>query len=434
MFFLMCPVLLLAQDKLQNEASNNVPRLKVIESDLTDSDYLIGMHAMRYTDECQYTRAEILYEAYFQNRLIESDCTLQTLDCSNLDVEVLYQYAYNSIYQGKEKLGKVLLGLAAYHGHLAAIDDYAVLSVSSTFAKPFEKISSYRFEFESIRKQFKYLESFEKTDTSDFWRYVEIHNPERNRFLSTIKEGFTPKTTLRAIAKMTDACSTMEQYLQQLNPYIPADTEAELRETVFPINDVLKDLRIYPANECNAFATPTGEIYLTEGLIRRYHGNPVLLAAVCAHEATHYFCMHSMVAQWKQERKKQANTILAGVAIGLNTVLQVASGGSTSSGFRSLNNSIIDICCSDAYYFEYRYGRSQEIEADIAAYRFCEEMGIGGYAYILALELLGDGNGYMRSRANSDHPTNSYRVNLLKYIHKMEHGVGNEENCFIRIH
>ena len=48
-------------------------------------------------------------------------------------------------------------------------------------------------------------------------------------------------------------------------------------------------------------------------------------------------------------------------------------------------------------------------------------MGIGGYAYIMALQLLGDGNGYLQTSKDSDHPTNAFRIGLLKYLYAQEH-------------
>ena len=48
-------------------------------------------------------------------------------------------------------------------------------------------------------------------------------------------------------------------------------------------------------------------------------------------------------------------------------------------------------------------------------------MGIGGYVYIMALQLLGDEKGTMVSAKDSDHPTNAYRIGLLKYLYAQEH-------------
>ena len=399
------------------------PVIPIISNQLTDSRFILSYHAQRYNSEYQYEKAESLYSYYFENYLLNPYNPCDYSDYSGLDKKVLYQYAYNCIFQGKEKKGKKLLSLAACSGYLPAVEDMSVLSTSMTFATEMGKKSlSYKTEFEQLRQKYAYLATHAQTDTIDFWQHAANENQERTKFYENLNKDPVPKTALRAVSNILGGVKLLKSYLVNLHPYSPGALEADIWELIVSDPERLYDLRIYPANECNAFATPSGEIYLTEGLVRRYHGNLPLLVSVCAHEATHYFCSHSLIAQWKQEKKQQTNTILAAIAIGLNSVLQIVGGGSSSS-FQSMNNSIIDICALDAYYFEFRYGRDQEIEADISAYRFCEEIGIGGYAYIMALELLGDGTGYMRANRNSDHPTNSYRINLLKYIFHKEHGL-----------
>ena len=58
---------------------------------------------------------------------------------------------------------------------------------------------------------------------------------------------------------------------------------------------------------------------------------------------------------------------------------------------------------------------------DGAAYRFCEAVGIGGYAYIMALQLLGDNDLYMKAGRTDDHPATAYRIGLLKYLYSIEY-------------
>ena len=92
-----------------------------------------------------------------------------------------------------------------------------------------------------------------------------------------------------------------------------------------------------------------------------------------------------------------------------------------------MNNNLINLSYmidyafeKNSYYFQFKYSREQELEADLIAYRYCEIMGIGGYAYILALELLGDDFGSLKAEKQSDHPTIAYRVAFLKYIYEKE--------------
>ena len=76
---------------------------------------------------------------------------------------------------------------------------------------------------------------------------------------------------------------------------------------------------------------------------------------------------------------------------------------------------------ASAFYFQFKYSRAQEIESDLMAYRFCEAVGIGGYAYIMALQLLGENDLYMKADKTADHPTLSHRVAFLKWLYNSEH-------------
>ena len=76
-----------------------------------------------------------------------------------------------------------------------------------------------------------------------------------------------------------------------------------------------------------------------------------------------------------------------------------------------------------SHFYQFKYSRSQEIEADLAAYRFCEAMGLGGYTYIMALQLICDKNEekVLKAKKSDTHPTTLYRIFLLKYLFNKEH-------------
>lgn len=118
--------------------------------------------------------------------------------------------------------------------------------------------------------------------------------------------------------------------------------------------------------------------------------------------------------------------------MGLNTGLQAfAAGLDAANGVKhddaywdmayQSNIEIIKAFKEDSYLFRFKYDRQQEIEADILAYRFCEAMGLGAYTYIMALQLLDEGDPYLSASAEDDHPPLAFRLGLLKYLYKMEH-------------
>ena len=61
------------------------------------------------------------------------------------------------------------------------------------------------------------------------------------------------------------------------------------------------------------------------------------------------------------------------------------------------------------------YGKKQEIEADIIAYRYLEWIGIGGDAYIQMLKLI-DSDLEIFQNSGESHPLTSERIALLQYM------------------
>ena len=75
---------------------------------------------------------------------------------------------------------------------------------------------------------------------------------------------------------------------------------------------------------------------------------------------------------------------------------------------------------ASSFYFQFKYSREQELEADLTAYRFCEAIGLGGYAYIMSLQLLRENDLYMKHDKTDDHPALAYRIAFLKWLYAME--------------
>ncbi len=129
---------------------------------------------------------------------------------------------------------------------------------------------------------------------------------------------------------------------------------------------------------------------------------------------------------------EKRNQVWGEIAAGLNTAANAAVafyGASNGVSYEQdywddvnkINNGLMYGFKKDAYYYKFKYERRQELESDIVAYRFCEAIGIGGYAYIMALQLL-DGEGmYMKVEKTADHPSNAFRIGLLKHLWNKEH-------------
>lgn len=248
-----------------------------------------------------------------------------------------------------------------------------------------------------------------------------------------------PKTLRAAINEIDNNRTLLNKALSDYSTGGPDGYDREIYQDLFAGADLVDELKIYRAKEPNAFATPYGEIYIADDLIYLYDWCKPMLLGVCAHETVHSLCQHSLAQVWMQEKKMRSAQIWAGVAVGLtfaaNTAMAIAeaSNGVYHSGqyWNNWNNSMVSLGImldyairENAYYFQFKYSRSQEIEADLLAYRYCEAMGIGGYVYIVALELLGDDYGLLAASRTADHPTIAYRVSFLKYLYDKEHPDG----------
>ena len=402
--------------------------------------YYYGLLADALHNSHSYAKAEEMYEKYFDASVSEDNLTRSNIFLSEykeLYGGKLYNYAYNFFFQGKEEDGMEQLYLAKKCGNESAAEDYKILSSCPTFAVNIEYKKSAINEIQTTLEQLDIYDSQSNNNPSAFWNGVQTSNASLIELNTALKKEKRPGTLETALNQLGTQQSLTEFELCNLNPLDTDELGKYLVLSLCGDEPFLKELRIFPKEEANAFATPYGHIYLTTGLITKYHFNKNLLLGVCAHEVAHYICKHQLVALWKQAKKEKKNRILAGISAGLNTAVQGAAamyGASSGMHYddsywesvKKNNNDMIQSFQEKAYYFQFKYGRSQEIESDIIAYRFLEHIGIGGYAYIMALQLLSGGDPYEKISKDSDHPTTNFRVGLLKYLYSKEHTTNNE--------
>lgn len=415
---------------------NLAPYIKWIDDNGFDQSlYYLGLYANALHYDHHYSEADKFYARYFNEAVIKEDLPLDQLDKGKGNYSnKFYCYAYNCIFQGDETKGKELLELSRKCGGSFATFDLLQLIFSSTFAASFQLDKKNIKEFEEIIAKYDPKQRMGWSDAFDqetFWSFVKDNSEDNQKLQAALQKDKRPKFLTKAIEDIYGSSSDMSNYLALCRPYEKGDFVNALEITLFGEKSPIKDFRIYPAKEANAFATPYGQIYLTEGLALRYNYNESLLMGVCAHEATHYLCQHALISKWQSAEREKKNAIIGGVLAGLAVTAMAVSGMSAASNGASLDDSwadnvskmgayIIEGFDKDAYYFKFKYSRSQELEADIVAYRFCEMIGIGGYAYIMALQLLGD-DLYMKADSTDDHPTTKYRVLLLKYLFSKDH-------------
>lgn len=405
------------------------------------SAYYNYIYATVLTNLCRYGDADMAYNAYFSEILGREGLQLNDAYMSEQKEKLgrkLYRYAYNCFFMGKEEAGMEILYLAYRCGDEWAQSDYSHLRNCETVMMDLGLLSKkQKRQFTSIVRKYDFHYAHASDSTidvaEDFWcKLLQVNGP----FLDLQTEMNKTKKR-KMLQKALDELS-VERYGMMLHlknnctPFEPGELENSLvNRLTGDCRMAADDFRIYPANERNAFATPYGQIYLTSGLVSQYHFNENLLLGVCAHEMAHSKCSHSLVGLWKQYEKERNNRILAGVTAALYATAMAASSIYSASNGVSYNQSyyndmavsttnLYKVISGSSFYYQFKYSRWQEIEADLIAYRFCEATGLGGYSYIMALQLLRENDLYLKSEKTDDHPSLAYRIALLKWLHSTE--------------
>lgn len=427
-----------------SDYSNAIAYFDKYFSQYLPDNYYRALYADALYEEGFIERAEQYSKQFLDNIALEEGLAWDKLyESKNKKIigSLLHQYAYIQMYKGDEAKGNEYLHLAEKCGNQEAWEDLNRLEANLTFNCDIKLKPKYIRQFDEYIRKYDIKTEVNSTDkiiNDEYWNVLERESPSLRLLSTALARHKIPKTLARAINEISLGEKDMNNTLSLCAPQQKGKFEESLVGDLFGDDNSLTDFRIYNASEPNAFATPYGQIYLTSGIVRRFHADHNLLLGVCAHEATHFICQHSLISKWQEYEKVRRNNIWAGIAAGLYAASMVATSvyGAVNGARYDYNHydniarttlDIVDAFRLDAYYFQFKYSREQEIESDIVAYRFCESMGVGGYAYIMALQMLGDNDLYMKADRTADHPTLTYRILLLKHLHDIDTG-----KCMLR--
>lgn len=398
----------------------------------------LGNKAVHMFNEHNYLAADTLFSKYLRHIVQSEDIVIDDLNKLENKDDIgnkLYSYAFNSFFLGKEEEGIETLLLSCKCGNNQAYAAYNNLSESiAFFANNKLNYRTKKLINQDIRE---HDISFSKADSpSDFWNKLVSTNPVYQEYKRELNRKRLKGPIRNALYSLNASESSMKQRLEDCNPNMRGELENILSTYLYNSTNLIRDLRIYPSSYANAFATPYGDIYMTSSLVDRCLGSQQLLIGICAHEMTHYICKHSLIELWQTYKKEKSNRIWGGIVAGLYmTGMAAANIANTCNGYTSYNqsnyydygktgNQLFTLIAGASPYYQFKYSRSQEIEADLAAYRFCEAIGIGGYSYIMALHLINiNTTGKMKAAKDSTHPSMSYRIELLRYLYNTEHQV-----------
>ncbi len=196
-------------------------------------------------------------------------------------------------------------------------------------------------------------------------------------------------------------------------------------------------LHIVYADELNAFCALKEEgfaICLSSALLSQRGMNYNILMGYVAHEFAHGALMHHLRGFYAEAKERRKNELWGGIAAGLNGLAagmeayNAAAYGIPPSGtdygavIANIGN---DIKMSTLKY-SFKYSREQEVEADLFAFRFLENLGCGE-EFIKGLRILGTEYDALYSEY-SDHPTISSRIGFLQFV-QQNPTLGNKENA-----
>lgn len=303
-----------------------------------------------------------------------------------------------------------------------------ILAVAVPLACMAEKDPCKRFN-ELIKKYdvWSVVDTVDRSDPANFWRAVQRHNKPYQKALKAAKEG--------KARNAQNVIGGVVQEMRDFNNIVPVD------DSLTPFADSLmmwsgiKDM-YGEANLCftlstdkNSYAYPDGAMYIPLGFVESVGGDADVIKGMFAHELSHFVLQHLFVQTYmtdKQSNKSFWYGVLTTVGV---AAFQGAVDGVLSATMNYQPSELDDYRDSEiavaagneaaakrttTYYFN--YGRDQEYESDIIAYRFLQWMGIDPQAYITAIEALYSELEIFQNSGEA-RPYVSDRIALLKYMH-----------------
>lgn len=268
----------------------------------------------------------------------------------------------------------------------------------------------------------RYTDCLTRKDPALFWKTIEDNNKRTQKLNKALEKR--EKTIMEVCEGLLQLVNFMQKYdrvvpgCDSLTYILANDLGITERTSEYPI-------RIIADKTFNASMDPIGQMRINSGILPYLTYQELL--AVCAHEAAHYYCSHTVDSFYKDEKKRKRNRMWADIGASLVATTFAAAGSySAGQGYNSGLNPLIENSgiffqtfrneedqASVRYFF--RYSREEELEADIIAYRFMEFMGYGTEHWISAMRKMQSivGDYSVKEDKYDDHPTTEFRIQVL---------------------
>lgn len=305
-----------------------------------------------------------------------------------------------------------------------------IISIIAIAVLPLTCNAQSSMECESYIKQYdvpKKLMSLTKDKVAEFWWKRHLYDKKIDKVYFA-----KSKTAERSISEYASTCNTIKR-----NVTPNACCDLSYKELLDKLNsifnfkkiDINLEVHINPNSEFNASTYPTGLIFLNTGLIEKL--DTMEIVAVLAHEIQHFIGKHSLNYIYAANKKERNNRMWSELG-GALAATAVAYSGAYNSTYGSSNNANYQQNVSiashafdnDAYLatnnYKMRYSREQEIESDIAAYRFLQFIGADPNIMIRVLDKIAVMEGGKKTSKKDNHPSAIYRKNVLLAIDKYD--------------
>jgi predicted Zn-dependent protease len=157
---------------------------------------------------------------------------------------------------------------------------------------------------------------------------------------------------------------------------------------------------ILDSNELNAFASPSGHIFITKRLIETVTSED-MLAAIIAHELAHVALRHSIAIINRTRLESELSAIADWAA---DTAAGFSDTARQAAEFRGSIIRTVDTLMRSGY------SQTQEFEADLEAIVILSKAGYDPRALLELLRLLQRQGEPQRSGLNSTHPNSTLRI------------------------
>lgn len=299
----------------------------------------------------------------------------------------------------------------------------AIMLFAASFTAKAEKTYQKLVENYDVSAEVKNLE---KNTPQEFWQIISRGTRQYLKFINS-NEG-KDKIMKKAQSQIENIQKFYPQYDESVIEQAQSYCDSLLLRMGIPKEIFGKKCTLHIVNsyDVNAFCALTEDgfaICLTTALIRHKGVNDNIIMGYIAHEYAHGILMHHLKGYYAEFKKERRNKVVAGITMAVSAVgdgLGAYSAGMAGITYQpnTTPEFIVNIqrqAKLETMLYALSFQCEQEFEADLIAYRFMENLGLGEES-INGLRILSTAYDSLYDSLYSDHPSTTDRINFLKFV------------------